>query len=86
MSSSEASTQPTSIEGRIRSFGRALTIAELADILSIAPLTLFRWCKAKRVPHYRLGKTVRFSPHTTLLWLEQREVVPNWFKPEERTA
>jgi excisionase family DNA binding protein len=77
---SNSQSQSTSIEGRIRSFGRALSVAELADILNVAPLTLLRWVKAKRVPFFRLGRTIRFCPATISRWLQERETVPAWFR------
>jgi excisionase family DNA binding protein len=77
---SNSQSQSTSIEGRIRSFGRALSVAELADILNVAPLTLLRWVKAKRVPFFRLGRTIRFCPATISRWLQARETVPAWFR------
>jgi excisionase family DNA binding protein len=77
---SNSQSQSASIEGRIRSFGRALSVAELAHILNVAPLTLLRWVKAKRVPFFRLGRTIRFCPATISRWLQERETVPAWFR------
>jgi excisionase family DNA binding protein len=70
------------ITDRLNGFGRALSVSELAHILNIAPLTLLRWVKAKRVPFFRLGRTIRFCPATISRWLQARETVPAWFRTE----
>jgi excisionase family DNA binding protein len=71
---------PQSIADRLRSSDSALSVSELAHILNIAPLTLLRWVKAKRVPFFRLGRTIRFCPALVARWLQERETVPAWFR------
>ncbi len=71
---------PRSIADRLRSSDSALSVSELSQILNIAPLTLLRWVKAKRVPFFRLGRTIRFCPTTISRWLQERETVPAWFR------
>jgi excisionase family DNA binding protein len=76
----EAPTQPTSIADRLRGFGHALSMSELAPLLNVTPLTIQRWVKAKRVPFFRLGRTIRFCGPTVARWLQARESVPAWFR------
>jgi excisionase family DNA binding protein len=71
---------PRSIADRLRSSDSALSVSELSKLLNIAPLTLLRWVKAKRVPFFRLGRTIRFCPATISRWLQARETVPAWFR------
>jgi excisionase family DNA binding protein len=73
---------PLSIADRLRSSDSALSVSELSKLLNVAPLTLLRWVKAKRVPFFRLGRTIRFCPATISRWLQARETVPAWFRTE----
>jgi len=77
---SATTASPLPIAGRLLSSDHALSVSELAHILNIAPLTLLRWVKAKRVPFFRLGRTIRFCPATISRWLQARETVPAWFR------
>jgi excisionase family DNA binding protein len=71
---------PLSLAERIRSFGRALSVAELARLLNVTTITIHRWVQARRIPHFRIGRTVRFCPTTVARWLQERESVPSWFE------
>ena len=71
---------PRSIADRLRNSDSALSVSELSKLLNVAPLTLLRWVKAKRVPFFRLGRTIRFCPATISRWLQERESVPAWFR------
>jgi excisionase family DNA binding protein len=77
---SNSQSQSASIKGRIRSFGRALSVAELARLLNVTTITIHRWVQARRIPHFRIGRTVRFCPTTVARWLQERESVPSWFE------
>ena len=63
------------ILARLRTFDHALTTAELAELLNIAPLTIHRWTKAGKVPFFRLGNLVRFCPATVATFLETKQSV-----------
>jgi len=41
---------------------KLLTVAEAAQILRIAPATLYSWCRQRRVPCVRLGDRVLLDP------------------------
>jgi excisionase family DNA binding protein len=77
---------PLSLADRLRSSDSALSVSELSKLLNVAPLTLLRWVKAKRVPFFRLGRTIRFCPATITRWLQARESVPAWFESEASHA
>ena len=51
---------------------RLLTVRELADVLGIAPATLLDWCERKppEVPHFKIGRAIRFRESEVLTWLE----------------
>jgi excisionase family DNA binding protein len=77
---------PLSIADRLRSSDSALSVSELSKLLNVAPLTLLRWVKAKRVPFFRLGSTIRFCPATISRWLLARQSVPAWFTADSEAA
>jgi excisionase family DNA binding protein len=76
------SASSLSLADRLRSSDSALSVSELSKLLNVAPLTLLRWVKAKRVPFFRLGRTIRFCPATISRWLLARQSVPAWFDAE----
>ena len=39
-----------------------LTVPELADLLGVSPSWVYEGTAAKRLPHHRVGRYVRFSP------------------------
>jgi excisionase family DNA binding protein len=57
------------IPDQIESFGRALTAPELATLLNVSRITIFKQAKAGRIPSFRIGTSVRFCPKTTADWL-----------------
>jgi excisionase family DNA binding protein len=71
---------PLSIADRLRSSDSAISVSELSKLLNVTTLTIHRWVKAKRVPFFRLGRTIRFCPATISRWLQERETVPAWFR------
>jgi excisionase family DNA binding protein len=49
--------------------GRALTAPELARILNVSKITIFKQAKARRIPSFRIGTCVRFDPRAVANWL-----------------
>jgi excisionase family DNA binding protein len=39
---------------------RLLTVRELAEYVRVNPFTVYRWVAQNRIPHLRVGRTVRF--------------------------
>jgi excisionase family DNA binding protein len=69
-----------SITDKLQSSDHALSISELAPILNVTRLTVERWVTAKRIPFFRIGRTLRFCGPTVARWLQARESVPAWFR------
>ena len=67
--SKDSTTQPLSLADRIERIGRALTAAELASMLTVSRITIFKQAKAGRIPSFRIGTCVRFDPKTVAQWL-----------------
>ena len=62
-----SSAEPMSLPDRIERIGRALTADELASMLTVSRITIFKQAKVGRIPSFRIGTCVRFSPHRYLL-------------------
>jgi len=58
-----------SIADQIERIERALTAQQLAEILSVSPITIFKQAKAGRIPSFRIGTCVRFDPKIIAEWL-----------------
>jgi excisionase family DNA binding protein len=58
-----------SIVEQLEGFGRALTAEELAKLLSVSKVTIFKQAAAGRIPSFRVGTCVRFDPRAVAQWL-----------------
>jgi excisionase family DNA binding protein len=59
---------------RIEGFERALTADELAALLAVSKITIFKQAKAGRIPSFRIGTCVRFDPRAVARWLRTQYV------------
>jgi excisionase family DNA binding protein len=57
---------------RIEGMAAAMTAKELAALLAVSPITVFKQAKAGRIPSFRIGTCVRFDPHTVSQWLRRQ--------------
>ena len=57
---------------QIAAFEGALTAPQLAKVLSISNISLYKMAKSGRIPCVRIGASVRFCPATVARWLRQR--------------
>jgi excisionase family DNA binding protein len=69
--SKNSSTEPLSLADRIERMGRALTADELAVMLTVSKITIFKQAKAGRIPSFRVGTCVRFDPRSVAQWLRR---------------
>ena len=46
------------------------TIKEISDYLNLKPSTIYSMVAAKRIPHFRVGRLVRFKKSEIDLWME----------------
>jgi excisionase family DNA binding protein len=69
--SKNSSTEPLSLADRIERMGRALTANELAEMLTVSRITIFKQAKAGRIPSFRVGTCVRFDPRSVAQWLRR---------------
>ena len=65
-------SEPKSLADQIESYRHALRAAELAELLSVSRITIFKLAKAGRIPSFRVGCCVRFDPRAVAKWLRER--------------
>jgi excisionase family DNA binding protein len=58
-----------SIADHIEKTGHALTAEDLAKLLSVSKVTIFKHAAAGRIPSFRVGTCVRFDPRAVANWL-----------------
>lgn len=51
---------------------RLLTTKQLAEVLQVAPSTVYFWVHSGFVPYIKLGKCVRFNEKAVSKWVENR--------------
>lgn len=71
MECNENRTEPLSLADRIERMDRALTANELAEMLTVSKITIFKLAKAGRIPSFRVGTCVRFDPRSVAQWLRR---------------
>jgi excisionase family DNA binding protein len=63
---------PVSVREMIAKHGKALNADELADILNVSPITIYKHAKKGTIPSFRIGSAVRFSPREVADWLAKQ--------------
>jgi len=58
----------------LRGRRKALTVAELAETLSVSTKSIYKLAKSGRIPYFRIGGSIRFDPVTIANWLEARSI------------
>jgi excisionase family DNA binding protein len=66
---SEGTPESLSLADRIEQMRRALNAEEVAEILNVSKVTIFKQAKAGRIPSFRIGTCVRFDPKAVARWL-----------------
>ena len=49
---------------------KLLTVPDVASILSVKQSTVYQWASSGEIPHYRLGRIVRFKRKDLEAWIE----------------
>ena len=57
---------------QIERMGRALTAEELAKLLCVSKVTIFKQAAAGKIPSFRVGTCVRFDPRAVANWLRSQ--------------
>jgi excisionase family DNA binding protein len=67
----KSASDPALIPHILRSYHRALTAREIAEILHLHPVTVYRKAKAHVIPCRFIGAAVRFDPGVIAQWWEE---------------
>jgi excisionase family DNA binding protein len=59
-----------------------LTVADAAAILRMPRSTIYEWCRGG-MPHYKLGRHIRFDERLLAAWVESRRVGRDLTPPTE---
>ena len=54
---------------------------ELSEYLGVAKGTLYSWTYSKQIPHYKIGRRVKFKPEEIDKWLEKKRQKVYEYKP-----
>jgi excisionase family DNA binding protein len=60
-----------SLPDQIEKIPHALTAAELAQLLAVSPILIYKLAKANRLPCFKIGTCVRFDPRAVAKWLRR---------------
>ena len=64
--------ESTTLIEQIERTGHALTADDLAKLLSMSRITIFKHAKTRRIPSFRIGSCVRFDPKAVADWLRKK--------------
>jgi excisionase family DNA binding protein len=51
---------------------RALKVSEVADLLQVSPMTIYRAAKEGNLPSFKVGSSLRFDPKAVIAWLKKQ--------------
>ena len=60
-----------SLPDQIERIPHAITAAQLAQLLAVSRITVFKLAKAGRIPCFRIDTCVRFDPRAVATWLRR---------------
>ena len=60
----------------LRAKRTAITVKEMAGILSISQREIYKLAASNQIPHFKIGASVRFDPPAVAIWLEARMLTP----------
>lgn len=58
---------------------KLLTIHEISALLSIKVKTIYDWTHKKQIPHYKIGRLVRFEEAEIQKWIQEKRRKKEWF-------
>lgn len=61
-----------SIADRLEKIESALTVTQLARVLSVSSRTIYQYAASGRIPSIKIGSAVRFDPAVIASWLRSK--------------
>jgi len=52
---------------------KLVNVSEISSILSVKPSTVYQWVHEGRIPHFKIGKLVRFDPAEIDRWVGKQK-------------
>lgn len=65
---------------------RLLDVKLTAELLGIKPVTLRLWISQKKVPYYKVGKSIKFKPSEIETWINATRVEPDPDRVDKQVA
>ena len=62
-----------SIASQIEAIGGAIKAPQLAQLLGVTRNTIYEWANEGRIPHLRMGRSIRFDTARLAAWVRSRE-------------
>jgi excisionase family DNA binding protein len=67
----DAADLSRSLPEQLEKMAHALTAKNLAQLLQVSEVTIYKLAKAHKLPSFRIGTAVRFDPRAVAQWLRQ---------------
>jgi excisionase family DNA binding protein len=61
---------PETVISEVDKSEKFLTVFDVASLLNVRPSTVYQWASSGELPHYRLGRIVRFKRKDVEAWVE----------------
>jgi excisionase family DNA binding protein len=61
-----------SLADQLEAIDGAITAPELAKLLRVSKISIYKGCKAGRIPCFRVLTSVRFAPKSVAEWLRKQ--------------
>ena len=65
--------QSSGLAEQVEKTTHALTVPEVAKLCRMSTMTIYRQVKQGRIPHFKIGDSVRFDPKTLAIWLRKMQ-------------
>jgi len=56
-----------------------LNVKKLAEYLDVSTYTIYFWVSQRKIPHYKIGKHLKFIEEEIEKWLKERKIEPTSF-------
>lgn len=53
-----------------KEYGKWLTLPDIAGYIGVSMITLYRWTKKGLIPHYKIGRQIRFDRNEVDTWIK----------------
>jgi excisionase family DNA binding protein len=67
---------PNRLAGDLHKKQKALTVADVADLLQVSQRHVYKLVQTGEIPHFKIGASVRFDPCLLADWVKARVSAP----------